>query len=591
MSGKTKYKRKLKTRGHILILACSQTKIESESPVPAIHLYDGVNYRVIRKLFLKFGWPSGLQIKILSAKYGLIDATTLIESYNRRLDVDATAKINKKTLGQLKTLRKPISIFVNLGSDYLPAVKGLEKIFPESKITYAEGPIGMKMQAMKSWLERLRFRTASINGKSTKKHSYLYFFPDWDDFVYEPFNLDEDKYLEGEKTYAHEICGNRIPFDGILLSLSHLHLNKGALHRFDNGNGDRVRLRTRLRIPKHILLFGDCGAFSYASEPKPPFSPEYAAELYHKFGFDIGASVDHIPLPLITVQNADGSKYNKILSESTRYRRMLLTRDNAEKFLSVCKRRNYKFTPLGVIQGIGVKSYIDRLHEYIDMGYKHIAIGGLVPRSDNKILEILSAARYALQLRTRSSRENIWIHLFGILRPKIQPIFKELGVSSFDSASYFRKAWLRSDQNYLAPDGNSWYGTIRVPISTSTPMRQAAVDNGLSVKKLAEMEDKCLKAIEKCDSNPSAAKQVIKSIDKYGPLLERKGEDNHFSKKHALLLKDRPWEKCSCPFCRSAGMHVVIFRGASRNKRRGLHNTWIFYHKVLHGTGIPNLKL
>ncbi|MEE9302157.1 MAG: hypothetical protein V3U84_00080, partial [Thiotrichaceae bacterium] len=148
------------------------------------------------------------------------------------------------------------------------------------------------------------------------------------------------------------------------------------------------------------------------------------------------------------------------------------------------------------------------------MGYKHIAIGGLVPRSDDAILEILCAARHAIQSRTRGIRENIWMHLFGILRPNIQPIFKDLGVSSFDSASYFRKAWLRSDQNYLAPDGRSWYGTIRVPISTSKPMREAAAEKGLSESKMAEMERECLDAIETCDSNPLAMRQVTQSINR-----------------------------------------------------------------------------
>lgn len=589
MGSKVEHKT-LKTCGNILILACSQTKIECKNPVPAIHLYDGVNYRVIRKLFLKFGWPPGLQIKILSAKYSLIDATALIEPYDLRLNINAAAQINKKTLSQLKISKEatdPTSIFINLGKDYLPAIEGLESIFPDSKIIYADGGIGLKMQAMKNWLEGLCYRTSSVRGRSKKKRSYLYFFPDWDDFVYEPFTPDKDKYLRGKKTYAHEICSKRVPFDGILLSLSHLHVGKGALHRFTNENGTKVRLRARLRIPKHLLLFGDCGAFSYAGESIPPFTPESAAELYHKFGFDIGASVDHIPLPLVTIRNADGSKYKKKLSESTRYRRMILTRDNAEAFLTVFKSQDYKFTPLGVIQGVRVKSYVDRLHEYIDMGYKHIAVGGLVPRSDDEILKILCAIRYALQQRTKACKENIWIHLFGILRPKIQPIFKELGVSSFDSASYFRKAWLRSDQNYLAPDGCSWYGTIRVPISTSKRMRETAIKEGLSEDEMAAMESACLKAIEKCKADPILAKHVISSVNKYGPLLERRGEDNHFFEKHALLLKDRPWEKCRCPFCRSAGMHVVVFRGASRNKRRGLHNTWVFYHKVLHGKSIP----
>ena len=274
-----------------MILACSQRKNKSRSRAPAIHLYDGVNYRVLRKVLLERGWPRDLQIKILSAKYGLIDATTLIEPYDLRLDKFTAKKINKKVLKQLKTIQNPISIFVNLGQDYLPAISGIERVFPGSKITFAQGPIGMKMKNMKRWLGDLRYRTATVRGRSSKKRSYLYFFPDWDDYIYEPFTPDDEAYTKGKKTYAHEAFGGIVPFDGILLSLSHIHVGKGALYHFATNGQRRVSLRKRLRIPRHILLFGDCGAFSYAAESSPPFTPEQAAELYHKFGFDIGASV------------------------------------------------------------------------------------------------------------------------------------------------------------------------------------------------------------------------------------------------------------------------------------------------------------
>lgn len=572
--------------GHLLILSCSDRKDGSRTPAPAIHLYDGVNYRVLRKILLQKGWPPDLEIKVLSAEYGLIDATTLINPYDKRLTADVAKKINPKTLAELQKGSSPSSIFINLGKDYLPAVDGIESLFPKARITYADGPIGMKMQTMKRWLEGLRYRTSSIKGYSKKAQSYLYFFPDWDDFVYVPFSANDDEATQGERTYAHELCGGRTPFDGILLSLANLLVGKGALH-WTNSHDGRIRLRRHLRIQRNILLFGDCGAFTYAAQPTPPFSSEQAAELYHKYGFDIGASVDHIPLPELQERRSDGTIIKTPLSQSERYARMYLTRNNAEQFLDVCKRRKYGFVPLGVIQGIGTRSYVDRLQDYLDMGYEHIALGGLVPRSDDDILDIVCAIREALQKRTRSRRNNTWIHLFGILRPKLQPIFRSLGVSSFDSASYFRKSWLRSDQNYLAPDGGRWYGTIRIPISTSKPMRLAARREGISEDALAQMERRCLEAIDNCNSDPTAQSQVTSSINQYGPLLERKGEDNHFVEKHELLLSDRPWEQCDCPFCRSAGMHVVVFRGASRNKRRGLHNTWVFYHKILHGNAIP----
>jgi hypothetical protein len=415
---------------------------------------------------------------------------------------------------------------------------------------------------------------------------YLYFFPDWDDYVYQPFTTDHEQYLEGERKYAYEICGKRTPFDGVLLSLSHLHIGKGALHRFAGNGEEAVNLRHELRVPDGLLLFGDCGAFSYAGESTPPFTPERAAELYDRFGFDIGASVDHIPLQQVNVTGADG-KEKWQLSRSARYRRMYTTRDNAERFLALCREKAYGFVPMGVIQGIGVDSYVARLHEYIDMGYKHIALGGLVPRTDDEILKIVCAVRSTLQDRTAGTGRNMWVHLFGILRPELQPVFRALGVSSFDSASYFRKAWMRSSQNYLAPDGDRWYGSIRVPLSASRRMRQAATERGIAADALRRMEQACLDAIELCSEDASAAAYVQEAVNSYGPLLDRVSEENHFAQKHATLLEDRPWEQCKCPFCKQAGIHVVVFRRASRNKRRGLHNTWVFYHRILHGNAVP----
>jgi hypothetical protein len=342
-----------------------------------------------------------------------------------------------------------------------------------------------------------------------------------------------------------------------------------------------------MRVPNRLLMFGDCGAFSYANQPEPPFTPEHAAELYAKFGFDAGASVDHIPLPEIIDVRPNGKVFKRKLTDQERRQRMELTVANADRFLQAHRHKNYSFVPVGVIQGLSTASYVECLNHYLDMGYHHIALGGLVPRSDSDILEICSAIRSAVQSRTRGEKQNIWIHLFGILRPKLQAAFRVLGMSSFDSASYLRKAWLRSDQNYLAADGKRWYSTIRVPISSSPAMQDAAAAASLAPEQLVEMESRCLLSLDKFDNTDRSIAEVLESVNAYGPLLQRKGEDNHFIEKHTALLRDRPWEKCRCPFCRSAGINVVVFRGANRNKRRGLHNTWVFYHKVLHGKCIP----
>jgi len=95
------------------------------------------------------------------------------------------------------------------------------------------------------------------------------------------------------------------------------------------------------------------------------------------------------------------------------------------------------------------------------------------------------------------------------------------------------------------------------------------------------MENRCLIALNKFDGTAAAHQEVVESVNDYGPLLERRGEDNHFFEKHNEVLKDRPWEKCGCPVCRDLGIDVVVFRGTARNKRRGFHNTWVLYHNIL----------
>jgi hypothetical protein len=586
MPARRKNLRSKRTGGYLLILGCSERKRAVTGKLPALELYDGVNYRVLRTFLTERGWPPGLSVKILSAKYGLIDATDLIEKYDQRFVEPAARQINRKILKALARVGTPSCVFINLGKDYLPAIEGIDSLFPGHKLVYAHGGIGRKMHLMKKWLLGLPTRTAPLPGQRAVR-SYLYFFPDWDDYVMEPFVHETaiEELGSQKRRYAHQIFGtDDTPYDGLLVSLAQIYTGKGALSRLDPEKVDRGDLRKQMKIPKRLLLFGDCGAFSYAFQDKPPFSAGDAARLYHRLGFDVGASVDHIPLLEIVSEDEQGKVVRRELTDEERRQRMELTARNAQAFLVACRQHRYKFVPLGVIQGVDVPSYVRYVHKYVDMGYKHIALGGLVPKPDSEILEICCAVRAAIQARTRSETENVWLHLFGILRPKIQQSFRLLGVSSFDSASYLRKAWLRSDQNYLAADGTRWYTAIRVPISSSKRLREAAEEQSIPNEQLREMETRCLNALCRFDGSKKARREVVDSVNDYGPLLERRGEDNHFFEKHNEVLSDRPWEKCHCPVCRAMGIEVVVFRGTGRNKRRGFHNTWVLYHKILRRT-------
>ena len=558
-------------KGHLLILGCSDKKTKNPNfdEMPALEVYDGPNYRVLRKFLRENGWPPGLIIKIISAKHKIIDATELIEPYNERLDKKAAKDIRQEVMQNLEELKSPKTVFINMGKDYLPAISCITTLFGDSRVEYAEGGIGKKMQKMKQWLHNLPNSTVSINSQEQSNGPPLYFFPDWDDYVYEPFKAEEtgeDRRAKNRK-YAHEVFEDDPPYDGLLLSLAQLLTKKGPLNQLAKKSS--FNLREERRISKNMCLFGDCGAFSYTTDPEPPFSPEYAAFLYNQFDFDLGASVDHIPIPS--------------LSDEEKHNRMNLTAENAKEFLATHLSHNYQFVPVGCIQGITPDDYANFAGEYIEWGYKHIALGGLVRRQDSEILQIVAAVREALQKHTRGKDENIWVHIFGILRPNLQSIFTHLGVASFDSASYLRKAWACPNRNYLTADGK-WYGSIRIPFSTSKSMREVAKSNPeLANDTMQKLEKQCLTDLEFFDNKKISEQEVLESVNQYSALLERKKTYNHLSKTHQELLSERPWKKCKCKVCKDAGINIVVFRGANRNRRRGFHNTWVFYHKILHG--------
>lgn len=188
------------------MLGCSQTKLDHKGPLSAIDRYDGVNFRVLCKFLNENGWPAGLCVKVLSAKFGLIDITDLIEDYDQRMVEEQARKLKPRVSKSLKSLGRFHSAFINLGQDYLralddPSCRTLAKdIFDEP------GGIGQKMKAMKAWLSGLHNKTSTMRGAKGKR-PYLYFFPDWDDHVKEPFvgDLDDPPKKEREDVRSRNL--------------------------------------------------------------------------------------------------------------------------------------------------------------------------------------------------------------------------------------------------------------------------------------------------------------------------------------------------------------------------------------------------
>jgi queuine/archaeosine tRNA-ribosyltransferase len=276
--------------------------------------------------------------------------------------------------------------------------------------------------------------------------------------------------------------------------------------------------------------------------------------------------VDHLVVDYIFIKDKKtGKRKKKILSKKEKNRRIQITLKNAEEFLKLHLKRKYNFIPIGVAQGYDLDTYKNSVKALVEMGYEYIGIGGLVQYKTEFILEVLREIQPYI--------DGIKIHLFGVSRPNYLRTFKNLGVASFDSASFFRKAWLRSGQNYLAPNGR-WYTAIRVPQASDPRILKNADLNGISLGELRDMEKEALQALIKYDQGLIGLDDVLNTVLRYDNLLLRNTDNSNLREKYRNTLMDMPWKKCNCDICKNIGIHVVIFRGCNRNKRRGFHNIW-----------------
>jgi hypothetical protein len=416
-----------------------------------------------------------------------------------------------------------------------------------------------------------------------------FFLPYWEDWVHKDFDPLKDTYSGGYENslFAHEIFSFP-PYDGILVSLGMFELKLKLIR--ENG---RPKIRGFSNIKKYLRVdriglpvLGDCGAFTYVNEKTPPLSALKAVSHYHLLGFDYGISVDHICCETVTVEKGKEKEFKFVdlketgrgklkltLSTEELEERRQISLKNAREFLKLSK--NASFIPVGAAQGYSVETYIDSVKELLRFGYTFIAIGGLVPRKTDFIRELLK------KLSSEVDLEGVKIHLLGVLREELLPEMAGYGIYSFDSASYLRKAWLKAKENYLGVDYR-WYSSVRVPDCQNPRLKKRIVKSKLSPSAICEMEKKILKALRDYDRGKvKELDALIEEIMAYDRLFFREEfKEGKYEELYRELLESKIWKECNCPICRELGIDVVIFRGSNRNKRRGFHNTYVFYKKL-----------
>ncbi|MFI7073410.1 tRNA-guanine transglycosylase DpdA [Micromonospora sediminicola] len=401
-----------------------------------------------------------------------------------------------------------------------------------------------------------------------------FFFPDSQDQVDPTFDFqteerDPFRVRQRDDLYAHEVL-KPPPFNGLLVSKAivdgtagtstgkytlpqrHRLYRQGAreFFRLDNGSAP-------------LKIMGDCGAFSYVGEEHPPYTVEEVVSFYEGCGFDYGISVDHVIFqyePKI-LRNDEAAK--------EWVRRQQITLDLAAEFWQRCSASDVHFTPLGVTQGWSPESYADAVVGLQRIGYRRIAVGGMVPL---KTKEILACLRAIDDVRLPDTK----LHLLGISRVGDIPTFADHGVTSFDSTSPFRQAFKDDRDNYYALDRT--YVALRVPQVDGNAKLKARIRSGeISQGQAMQLERVALARLREFDRGEIAVEAALEALDAYSAVWD--GKANR-SSQYRDTLENRPWQACDCSICKKVGIETIIFRGAERNKRRGFHNLHVFGQRL-----------
>ena len=417
-----------------------------------------------------------------------------------------------------------------------------------------------------------------------------FFFPDSVDLVDPSFDFAKEvrsssRVRQRDDLYAHEVfagdaegAGAPPPYDGLLVSRAIVEGVPGASGKYTFAQRQRLfreGVRSFFRLDRrpalaNLRVMGDCGAFTYVRERTPPVTPRQVVDFYRACGVDLGISVDHVILGFRSerqkrLPNLGGD------AELDEWReRQRLTLKLAGEFLDEVGRAGEPFAPIGVAQGWDCESYRFAVEQLLALGYDRVALGGLVPLKTPEILSVLKSVAPVLRPDTR-------LHLLGISRVEHIASFADLGVTSFDSTSPLRQAFKDDRDNYWGAGGET-YPALRLPQSGENLTLKRRIASGVVAQDEARvLERTALAAVAAFDRDEASVGDTLDAVFAYERLM---GSRQSYADAYRRVLEDRPWRRCECAVCREIGIHVMLFRGSERNRRRGFHNVWTFNRRI-----------
>jgi len=154
--------------------------------------------------------------------------------------------------------------------------------------------------------------------------------------------------------------------------------------------------------------------------------------------------------------------------------------------------------------------------------------------------------------------------------------FASLGTSSFDSTSPLRQAFKDDKDNYYTID--TTYAAVRVPQVEGNPKLGRQIKSGqVDFGKARTLEQRCLDVLARLDRGSAPLEEALDALRAYEVLYDPSVDRTEVYRR---TLGDRPWKRCACEICQRLGIHVILFRGAERNRRRGFHNLYVFRQRL-----------
>lgn len=429
-----------------------------------------------------------------------------------------------------------------------------------------------------------------------------FYIPEWDDQVDAGYNFIKDEYSNTnsdeprQKAYMWALFPqHQIPFDGILVSLLNIIGRKKKYQTILEKGG----IRNFLQLPEKYPILADCGAWGYINneEEGPPFDSETVFKHYKAMGVNEGVTVDHLVLPQIK----KGTKTIKVDTQ----RRMDITYQNGIQGHKLWKKQHKQdFDLLVGVQGLETTDYMNMFEMYIKHDIDSFAFGGLAKKTTKQVADIIDNIINHIEENDLKIRK---IHFFGLGREQLFKRFQKVEkygiITSFDTSSWLRQAWLGGNYHLIDKGQKKNYTAIRVPFThgkrSSFKGKRALVDE-TNLPNLIEAEKNVMNALRD-DENPDYIDHALEQIKSYDQLVQHelsrsykqhyqdnelkiKAMHDFYSKiepKYSGVLKEQPWKKCDCVLCQEHGIDILIFRGNDRNRRRGFHNVYQIYFNLL----------